>query len=471
MGTEKTNLIAHLYRRAGFGATRSELEQYSSKEYSDLVENLLHPKDPNNMPDDVIRRFDPGFSEMRHPPEGGTYLMYRMITTNCPLEDKLALFWHGLFAVAYSKLNHTRAIINQIETFRRHALGKFDQILLELSKDPAMLLWLDNNNNHNGSINENYGRELLELFAMGIGNYTEDDVKECSRAFTGWTVANAEYMETRMNKDSIWPYGRINWHFEYRENDHDNETKTFLGETGNFNGEEVIGIIVRQKAAAEFICTRLFQFFASDEVSSKGQEAIDQMIKSYYESNYEIRSVLRTLFNSDYFKSKDARFSRVKNPVELVVGAIRTAGTYRSPTLGADQLANYTWFMGQGLVQPPSVEGWHEGVEWIDSGTLVERINFVAGELSNINNPGVRSIIEDLRENNDGPISSEKLVDQCIDLVGPMDVSAKTRDSLMNHADAEGVIDLTDKQKSEESEQRIGTLLRLITSTREYQLA
>ena len=228
---------------------------------------------------------------------------------------------------------------------------------------------------------------------MGIGNYTEQDIKECARAFTGWTLGNAEYMVVRSKKDSIWPYGRIAWHFDYREEDHDHGVKTFLGETGKFNGEDIIDIIARQEATARFICTRLFQFFAADEVSGDGEQVVQDMMESYFASDYEIRSALRTLFNSRYFKSDETRLARVKAPVELMVGAIRLAGTHQAPVLGMEQVANQALFMGQGLLQPPTVEGWHEGLEWIDSGALVERVNFAAKELGNVYAPGVQDIV------------------------------------------------------------------------------
>src|SRR5262249_4406577 len=162
----------------------------------------------------------------------------------------------------------------------------------------------------------------LELFSMGIGNYSEQDIKECSRAFTGWTLGNAEYMAIRASKDSIWPYGRIAWHFAYRDVDHDDEVKTFLGETGRFHREESLASIARQEAPARFISTRLLQFFAVDEVDADGERAIQAMMQSYFHSGYEIRAVLRTLFHSDYFKSEKARYARVKGPVELLVGAL-----------------------------------------------------------------------------------------------------------------------------------------------------
>ena len=387
MSNQEIALMAHLMRRAGFGAGRDELEARVDMGYEAVVEELLNPTDPQNLPDDVIRRYHTEQAEMRLADGAAAYWLYRMITTRCPLEEKLALFWHSLFATGYNKLNQARALVNQIEMFRRHGLGNFSTLLVELSKDPAMIIWLDNNENHKDSINENFGRELLELFSLGIGNYTEDDIKECARAFTGWTLGNAEYMAMRASRDSIWPYSRIAWFYEYREADHDDGEKTFLGETGRFNGEDIVGIIVRQEATARFVCTRLFQFFAADDVDEEGEQVIGAMMRTYFDSNHEIRPVLRTLFNSDYFKSETARFARVKGPVELVVGAVRLAGSYQAPTQGIEQVARQAMYMGQGLLQPPSVEGWHEGVEWVDSGALVERVNFVAHELANVENP------------------------------------------------------------------------------------
>ena len=471
MSSADVALMAHLMRRAGFGASRDELEQKVAQGYEAVVEDLLHPGNANAMPDDVIRRYHSEMGEMRELNSAGAYWMYRMVTTDNQLEEKLALFWHGLFATGYAKLNQASALTNQINTFRRHALGSFRTMLVELSKDPAMIIWLDNHDNHKGDINENYGRELLELFSMGIGNYTEDDVKECARAFTGWTLGNAEYMSTRASRDSIWPYSRINWHFNYREYDHDDGEKTFLGHTGNFNGDDIIDIIAQQEATARFVSTRLFQYFAADEVNEAGEAVIEEMIQSYFASDYEISSVLRTLFNSDYFKSEDARFARVKGPVELVVGAVRMAGTYQQPTFGADQLARQTMYMGQGIFQPPSVEGWHEGAEWIDSGALVERVNFVGQELGDPSHPGVKSIIDRLARHGNGLLSPEEQVAGCADLIGPLELSDATSASISEFASQQGNADLREGTRSEADDQRIANLLRLLTATREYQLA
>ena len=472
MRNNDTALMAHLLRRAGFGASRNELEEYIAMGYDGAVEALLTPSDPGNMPADLIRRYHVEQSELRDLAGSAAYWMYRMISTSCPMEEKIALFWHGLFATGYAKLNQARSLLNQVDMFRRSGLGSFEDLLVELSKDPAMIVWLDNNENHGSAINENYGRELLELFSMGIGNYTEDDIKECSRAFTGWTLGNAEYMAVRAAKDSIWPYGRIAWHFDYRDEDHDAGEKTFLGETGKFNGEDIIAIIAKQESTARFVATRLFQFFAADEITEDGEKAIQEMIASYFSSGYQIRAMLRTLFHTDYFKSDEARFARVKGPVEMVVGAIRMSGNYQNPALGIEKVSDTMLYMGQGLLQPPTVEGWHEGSEWIDSGALVERVNFAARELSDVTSPGVRSIIDRLQAGADhGVLEPSDLADRCLDLLGPIEVSDETHSVLVQYANRHGSLDLNDHKPGDEAEQRVGNMLRLVAATREYQLA
>ena len=465
------SLMAHLMRRAGFGATRNELEGYLEDGYEATVDNLLDPGESGHMPDDIIRRYHVDQSELRQLDGAGAYWLYRMLTTSNPLEEKLALFWHGLFATGYAKLNQARALLNQIEMFRHYGFGSFRDLLVELSRDPAMILWLDNNENHKEAINENYGRELLELFSMGIGNYSEDDIKECAKAFTGWTLGNAEYMSVRASKDSIWPYGRIAWHYEYRADDHDRGEKKFLGKVGNFNGEDIVDIIVTQEATARFLSTRLFQYFASDEVDSDGELVISGMMEAYFQSGYKVSAVLRSLFNSDYFKSDKCMYSRVKGPVESVVGTVRLAGTYQEPTLDVHSLWAQTMFMGQGLLAPPTVEGWHEGVEWIDSGSLVERINFAAKELSDPTKDGVKDIIRRVTSNQKDLSDPEKLVDSCLDYMGPIQVQPDTREGLIEFAESQGAVQIQNGQPDENASIQVARLIGMIASTREYQLA
>ena len=317
---EDIALMAHLMRRAGFGDSREELEARAQQGYEAVVEELLNPEKEPPVDDDVLFRYFPNYEGGMAPVQSQAHWLYRMINTRRPLEEKMVLFWHQLFATGNSKIDNPPEMVEQIATFRRHALDTFPNILIELAKNPAMIYWLDNNGNHKGAINENWGRELLELFSLGVGNYSEDDIKEASRAFTGWTIAP---------KIPRLPLGRFYWNFEYKPEDHDYDEKTFLGQTGNFNGEDIINIIVQQSASARFLCRHLYNFFVADEVQvpawnvtpPKDPEAIELLTQAYFESNYDLRAVLRVLFNSDFFKN--SRFTRVKSPAEMVVSTLR----------------------------------------------------------------------------------------------------------------------------------------------------
>ncbi len=192
-------------RRAGFGASREELDSLVLKGYENVVEELLSSQKANRMPDEIARRYHPELSSMMYIVGTGQEWLYRLATTESPLEEKISLFWHGIFATGYPKITNGKVLSDQIRMFRRYGLESFQQLLLELAKDPAMIIWLDNQDNHKEAVNENFGRELLELFSMGVGNYTEEDVKECARAFTGWSIGNTEYMALRGERDSIRP--------------------------------------------------------------------------------------------------------------------------------------------------------------------------------------------------------------------------------------------------------------------------
>ena len=241
-------LMAHLLRRAGFGATRDELEAYAARGYDAVVDDLLQPERSPDIEEDLVQRYFPQLTHEEHLNAWTAYWIYRMINSRRPLEEKMTLFWHGVFATGWDKSEHTPTSIAQIDTFRRVALSDLRTILLELSRDPAMIYWLDNCENHWDAPNENYGRELMELFSMGLGNYTEQDIKAAARAFTGWTFRQPI---------PIYPFGHYHAVFEYRPEDHDDSVKTFLGETGRLGGEDIIDIIVRQPATPRFIARHL----------------------------------------------------------------------------------------------------------------------------------------------------------------------------------------------------------------------
>ena len=261
MADNEIALMAHLMRRAGFGAARDELEARAAKGYEATVEEFLHPEDQPDVEMDLMERYRPEYSELLNLPASTDLWVYRMINTRRQLQEKMTLFWQGIFPTGFAKVNNALMMNVHINLFRQHGLGNFRDLLLELSRHPAMVFYLDNTDNHRGSINENFGRELLELFSMGVGmdgklNYTEDDVKAASRAFTGWTL------EPTM---PLFPYGRDVWRFRYDPSDHDNGEKTFLGETGRWNGEDIIDIIIRRLATARFISRHLYTFFVADE--------------------------------------------------------------------------------------------------------------------------------------------------------------------------------------------------------------
>ena len=465
MSSSDLAMIAHLMRRAGFGATREELEERLAVGYEETVEELLHPEwqEPVDIYE-FLRYYHLQWKPGTLGGIGQSSWVWRMVNTKAPLQEKVCLFWHQIFATGVSKVDHYDEITDMIDMFREKGMGKYRDLLLEVAKSPAMLFWLDNNENHATAVNENWGRELLELFSMGVSNYTEDDVRECSRAFTGWTMSP---------KLPRFHMGRWDWYFEYKEDDHDNGDKTFLGETGNFNGEDIIDIILKQPATARFVARHMYSFFVADEVqvpawpvtAPRDPEAIDFLSNVLMETDYDIRAVLRMLLNSDFFK--EAQFRKVKNPTEVVISTLRMAGHAGLPTPEIFDWANNITYMGQELLNPPSVEGWHSGVEWINSGALMKRTNFVADTVNETHRPGIRKIVEGVQEQAASP---ESLVDACLDLLGPLQFNEGTRAELVAHAAQKGVCGGNGKSDAE-SAQEIAEILQLIVSTREYMFA
>ncbi len=464
MAGEDIGLIAHLFRRAGFGATRDELEAYAARGYAEAVEDLVNPERLPPLDEDIITRYIDGEN---HFIWAGTWI-YRMVVTKRPLVEKMALFWHHVFATGVSKVEHSPSMVKHVQMFREKGLGDFHTLLVELSKDPAMIFWLDNNENRMGQPNENYGRELLELFSMGVGNYSEDDIKNASRAFTGWTFTQPI---------PIYPQGHYPSEFEFRPELHDDDPKTFLGETGNFDGEDIIDIIVRQEATARFIARHIYNFFVADEPQvpawsvepPQDQEAVDTLVKAYFATDGDLRAIMRTLFLSDFFK--EARFKRVKSPTELVAGVLKLGGSLTYPKPGMTSYQASATLMGQQLLNPPTVEGWHTGKEWIDGGTLNERINFAVEHFGDEDNPGVQNIVDRLGDSG-GSLSPEEFTNQCLDLLGPLDVGYQTRETLLEYAaESGGTLDFSTPEEREKSVPRIVHMLQMIVSSKEYQFA
>lgn len=275
----------------------------------------------------------------------------RMVATNRPLEEKLALFWHGHFASSEEKVRDYRKMLGQVTLFQRHGAGNFGALLSAVARDPAMLVYLDAGQNQKSHPNENFGRELMELFTMGVGNYTEQDLREAARAFTGW----------RDNDLS----------FHIDEAQHDDGQKTVLGHTGPLGGQDVLDIILAQPATANFIAGKLYRFFVRDDLSPQFQERLGGLLRS---SNYEIAPFLETVFLSRDFYSPSSVGAHIKGPVELIVSSYRRLGLNATP--GMPDFNSSSTDLGQALLNPPTVAGWSQGRAWVTPGSLLARGNF-----------------------------------------------------------------------------------------------
>ncbi len=280
----------------------------------------------------------------------------RMLTTRRPLEEKLTLFWHGHFATGAGKVRDARMMHRQNEMLRANAAGNFRDLLVGILTDPAMLVYLDNGENRKDHPNENFGRELLELFTMGVGNYTERDIREASRAFTGWTNDGVE--------------------FRFDADNHDFGEKTFLGRTGAFDGEDIIDIILETPVTAEFIAGKLYRFLVREELDPATRAALGD---TFREAGYELRPLLRRIFQSRDFHSPASVATQIKSPVQLVVSTYRKLGLTRLPTI--PDFNRLTAGLGQTLFNPPNVAGWAGGRTWITPALLLERGNLFRGVL------------------------------------------------------------------------------------------
>ncbi len=270
-----------------------------------------------------------------------------------PLEEKLTLFWHGHFASGFQdKIERTHPLWRQNQTLRTHAAGPFPDLFAAILRDPAMLVWLDNASSHKGRPNENLARESMELFSTGVGPYTETDVKESARALTGWSV------------------DRDTWTFDFRENAHDTDPKTFLGATGNFDGDDLVRIICEQPAPATFLARKLLDFFI---VTNPDPDLVAATADFYRYRNYDTRELLHVLLRSQIFHANENAQSIVKSPVVLAIGALKAMEV---PYPDRQILLGPLGVMGQNLFFPPDVNGWPGGFDWINSNTLLIRYNF-----------------------------------------------------------------------------------------------
>jgi uncharacterized protein (DUF1800 family) len=373
---------AHLLRRAGFGGTPDQVEELRKLGPKLAVEKLLSFSNDDGT--------NPNPHQFRAILENATNLgnargkainalqgwwLHKMLTTNQPLKEKLTLFWHGHFATGLDKVRNPFMLEGQNELFREMGLGKFDDLVLEVSRDPAMLVYLDNADNVKGRPNENYARELMELFTMGVhGGYTERDVQESARAFTGWGLEKPAKGNIKYGEDPK---------FKFYANKHDDGQKTFLEERGNFDGGDIVRMTARHPSTARFITGKLWRFFVSEELP---KSTADELVRLWENTAGDVREVLRTILTSEAFYAPEHRSSLVKSPIEYVVGALRSSAARPTPAQTV-ALVNQLDLMAQVPLYPPNVKGWDGGLDWIADGTVLARLSFM-GALAGGKLPG-----------------------------------------------------------------------------------
>ena len=391
---------AHLLERAGFGATPEEAKRLAAMSPKQAIESLVRPpksaKGSAPMPPfEHSGIHDPGLDPfpasrpattdlardrgqalgVQVKPEGNRRMQpvvdkffywlrasrlethrvaywwaQRMLTTPRPLEEKMALFWHGHFATHEDKVRDYRKMLAQVQLFQREGLGNFRTLMVAVAQDPAMLAFLDAGVNVKGAPNENFAREIMEMFTLGVGRYGETDIREAARAFTGWNFVGTRFVVNREQ--------------------HDDGEKTVLGRRGRFDGVQVIDLILAQPAAAEYIAGRLYRFLVRDELEPAVQARLGAVLR---DNRYEIAPLLRTILLSRDFHSSAG--TRIKSPVELTISTYRKLGLKQVP--GVPDFNDVTGALGQRLLYPPTVAGWAYGRSWITPGLLIERGNFV----------------------------------------------------------------------------------------------
>jgi len=444
--------LRHLLRRAGFGAGPAELAGYRQLGLAGTIDRLVNYEAVDNSALDV--RLNRLGLDLTRRPDIGRWWITRMIYSARPLEEKMTLFWHGMLTSAISKIGRPEPMVAQNEFFRANAVARFPDILKGVSMDPAMMLWLDTATNRKGHPNENYARELMELFSLGVGNYTELDVREAARAFTGWSLSGKLKLG--------------NLKFRFAPGQHDSGSKTFLGETGNFDGNDVVDKLVRQPVSASFVAGKLFAFFAYPNPPT---EVLDPLVAVYQSSDYSIRALVEAILSSDAFYSPAAYRALIKSPVDYVVGAARTLGIETD----AKSIPLVLTRMGQELFNPPNVAGWPGGPSWLTSGTWLARLNLanalVGGASGGPNGNGPRNVaagsgVETLFASATSPTD---LVDRLADMLLDGDIELAQRQILIDYLTPPGHGDRAAVDPSWLDERRRGVLY-LMLAMPEYHL-
>jgi len=416
---------SHLLRRAGFAPAEHEVQSALKAGPEATVERLIAGSDESAR---AIELDDAGHLLAQRSEIGALcgWWLLRLVHTDRPLHARMALFWHDHFATSNDKVNNPDLMLKQLRTFEEHALGRFEPLLGAIARDPAMVIWLDGNENIKGRPNENFARELFELFMLGVGNYTESDIKEAARAFTGWH-------ERR---------GR----FHFRSRSHDTGRKTVLGRSGELDGDDVIAAALAQPACARFLAFKLLDEFLCPQPPGELVEALAERLRS---TEFDLAQTMRTLLLSEAMFDPRWYRARIKSPVELVVGMARQL----EMVVPATAIEQATAQAGQRLFEPPSVKGWDGHRDWLNSTTMLVRLNAatVATE------PGPPSVDPKALRSRYRVRKTEQVARFCVDLT--LDGRAPS-----------GLIDLLASLEGAANEV-LRHALRLVLTSPEYQLA
>ena len=438
--TERSR-VAHLLRRAGFGSNEAELDEYTALGFAGTLDRLLNYE---QVDDSAVEQQIASIQIDRRNVEAARFAwLTRMLYTRRPLQEKMVLFWHTHFATAASKVRSADLMLQQMQLFRDNALGNFETLLQRVTRDSAMLIWLDNNQNRAGKPNENYAREVMELFTVGIGNYTDADVKEAARAFTGYGADRAGQ-------------------FVFNPDQHDDGDKTFMGVTRSWDADDVLATLVRHPATARFLTTKLFRFFVFEIPDAS---TVDRLASLYTDSGFDMRAVVRDILSGPEFLSPLAYHAQVKQPADLVVGALKALNVQN---IGPD-LPQATRRMGQDLLNPPDVSGWKGGDNWISATTLLERFNFAdrLAATRGADQPYFVDIGSQLQGH--GLRGASDVVDYYLALLVDGAATPEARQSLIDYLNADGGFAVAAGDES--VEQKVRGMLHIAMSLPAHQLA
>lgn len=367
MDHEDQRRIEHLLNRFGLGAGREDLAYYGNRRWQDAVDLLIEDDRPEvdvKIAESFFDSSNPGLQRMSQL-QGHWYR--RLIITQRPLRHRMLLFWHDHFATSSSKVRLAQAMLKHMDCLYDNALTPFRTLIGAVSKDPAMIIWLDLQENTKSSPNENFAREVMELFTLGVDNgYTESDIREVARAFTGW-----QYRQSRRR-------GNRSTEFAYDEQSHDLGRKIILGRSGNFSGDDVLDILCKHPGTARYIAKKAWEYFAYEGVDAK---TLDRIAGVFHDSDLEVKALVRAIMTDEKFYSDRAVGSRIKSPVDFCVGTARAIGVQKlergdaaRPVPFGSLIKVATRDMGMSLLEPPDVNGWPAGSAWITSATMTKRI-------------------------------------------------------------------------------------------------